>query len=158
MNMKTDYRDGVLTVTRIYRAPIEKVFEAWIETSKIKQWWGCAECIDVKSEVEPKVGGVYNHQMTIETPHGVVKAPQNARLTEYDPPHRLAYALADERGPMSVTVDFKDIVDGTEVRLVHADIPEIPIDDDQDLPQIIQAGWTAAFGKLALLFAQDEAA
>jgi len=43
------FEDDNLIVSRVYDAPREMVFDAWFETSKVKQWWGCAECTDVPS-------------------------------------------------------------------------------------------------------------
>ena len=65
--MSTDvkFEDGHLIVSRVYDAPRELVFEAWVETSKVQQWWGCAECTSVRSEIDLEVGGRYNHHMTI---------------------------------------------------------------------------------------------
>lgn len=153
--MSTDvkFEDGNLVVSRVYAAPREAVFEAWFETSKLKQWWGCAECTDVRSEVERKVGGAYNHHMTIE---GAGEVPGYATLTEYDPPARLAYTSASPAGPdsqMVVSVDFTEVEGGTHVRLVHAGIPDIRVQCDVELNAIIRAGWTAAFGKLGTFLA-----
>ena len=158
--METDvqFEGADLIVTRIYDAPIDEVFDAWIETSKLKQWWGCAECTDVRSEVQPKVGGAYNHHMKIETPHGVHEAPQLATFSEYDPPRKIAYRSPDENDPMTVTVTFREVEGGTEVRLVHAAIPDITVEGDVPMREIIRSGWTAAFGKLHGLFDESKAA
>ncbi len=158
MTTNTEFKDGDLIVTRIYHAPIEEVFDAWIETSKIKQWWGCAECTDVRSEVEPEVGGKYSHHMTIETPHGAHEAPGDATLIEYDPPNRLAYTSTDENDKMIVTVTFTAVDNGTLVRLVHSNIPDMIVEGDIEMRQIIREGWTAAFGKLAPVVEDEQAA
>ena len=148
--MSTDvkFEDGNLIVSRWYDAPRELVFEAWVETSKVQQWWGCAECTSVRSEIEPKVGGSYNHHMTIE---GAGEVPGFATLTEYDPPARLAYKSETPDGSgaeMIVSVDFSEVGGGTQVRLVHAGIPDMRVEGDVELRAIVQTGWTAAFGKL----------
>ena len=158
MDTHTRIQNGNLTVTRTYNAAIEDVFEAWIETSKIKQWWGCAECTDVRSEVEPKIGGKYNHHMTIATEYGDHEAPGFATLVEYAPPNRLAYTSNDEGDPMIITVTFTAVEGGTEVELVHANIPDMVVDGDQKLHDVIRSGWTAAFGKLAPVIETENAA
>ncbi len=145
---KTTLEGDTLTVTRIYGSPIEEVFDAWIETSKIKQWWGCAECTDVRSEVEPRVGGKYNHHMTINNEHD---APSFATLVEYDPPRKLAYRAVEDDG-MLVTVNFSAVDGGTLVVLTHAGIPDMRVEGDEELRNIVRAGWTAAFSKLDKLF------
>jgi len=146
---ETNFKDGTLTVRRVYKAAIQDVFEAWVETSKIKQWWGCAECTNVESEIEPKVGGKYNHHMTIENEYGKFDAPGFATLTEFDPPHLLAYTSNDDNDPMLITVRFKEIDSGTEVLLVQTNVPDTRVEGDVELCVIIQQGWTAGFGKLA---------
>ncbi len=148
MNTETKFEDGNLIVTRLFEAPRADVFEAWCETSKVQQWWGCADCTAVRSEIEPRVGGAYNHHMTIG---GGTEIPGFATLSEYDPPKRLAYTSEGPGGPgtsMTVSVDFTEVEGGTLVRLVHAGIPDMRVDGDVELREIIRTGWTAAFGKL----------
>ena len=148
MSTEMKFEDGNLVATRTYDAPREAVFEAWVETSKVEQWWGCADCTAVRSEIERKVGGKYNHHMTIK---GAGEVPGFAVLTEYDPPARLAYKSATPQGDdagMLVTVDFTEVDAGTLVRLVHSGIPDMKVEGDIELREIIRAGWTAAFGKL----------
>ena len=148
MTTQFQFHQNDLIVTRIYNAAIEEVFDAWVQTSKIKQWWGCAECIDVQSEVEPRVGGQYSHHMTLQTPQGTHTVPGVATLIEFDPPKRLAYTSPDDADPMVVTVDFVEVQGGTQVRLVHSNIPDMTVDGDVELKQIIQDGWSAATEKL----------
>ena len=149
MSTKTTYENGRLTVARVYDAPREEVFEAWIETAKVEKWWGCADTTKVKSEVEPRVGGKYCHLMTIRE---VGDYPMNAVITEYDPPALLAYEL-EGMAPgqtMTVRVVFTEIGDQTEVRLTHDNLPT-------EMGDMVSAGWTASFGKLDR-FLIDEAA
>lgn len=158
MNTEIEFKNGNLVVTRIYQAAIHDVFEAWIETSKLKQWWGCAECTDVQSEVEPKLGGKYNHHMTIETEQGTHEVPGFATLTEYDPPHLLAYTSNDENDHMSIRVEFTQLESGTKVRLTHSNIPDMKVEGDIELRVIIQGGWSAALDKLTAVVEHSRAA
>lgn len=142
---EASFSGGTLTMSRTYSAPREAVFEAWVETSKVEQWWGCAQTTAVRSEIEPRVGGVYNHHMTIEN---AGEYPGTSHFVEFDPPKRLAYAseAPDGSGRMTVTVDFIEVEGGTQVQLTHDNIPtEV---GPPHLPTIIEAGWTAALGKL----------
>ena len=149
MSTEVKFEDGNLVVTRVFDAPRDLVFEAWVETSKVQEWWGCAQCTSVRSEIEPRVGGRYDHHMTIE---GAGEVPGHATLVEFDPPRRLAYSSASPDGSseaMTVTVDFSEVDGGTKVRLVHAGIPDMRVPGDQELREIVREGWSAAFGKLA---------
>ncbi len=150
MTTETDYDDnGTLVVTRTYDAPIEAVFDAWIQTSKVQQWFGCADTVKVKSTIDPKVGGDYTHEMTLKTAHGDHIVPGVSVFTEYDPPNVLAYApprseeMEDGEGAeMSVRVEFTARGNNqTEVRLTHTGIPH-------EFSPFIIDGWGAAFGKL----------
>lgn len=150
MTTETDYDDnGTLVVTRTYDAPIEAVFDAWIQTSKVQQWFGCADTVKVNSTVEPKVGGSYTHEMTLKTAHGDHIVPGVSVFTEYDPPNVLAYApprpdemTLGEGADMSVRVEFTALGDDqTQVRLTHTGIPP-------EFSAFIIDGWGAAFGKL----------
>ena len=154
MSTEVHYENGTLTVTRTFDAPREAVFEAWIETSKVEKWWGCSMTTSVKSEIEPKVGGKYNHLMTIE---GVGDYPMVCKITAYEPPELFAYedvspnaANSEGAGPMRVTVSFISHGSQTEVRLVHENLPE-------NFSEMVKGGWTAAFGKLHDLLLSETA-
>lgn len=159
MSTETKFEDGNLIVTRTYAAPRELVFEAWMETSKVQQWWGCADCTAVRSQIEAKVGGAYTHHMTVK---GAGEVPGFGVLTEYDPPARLAYRPttpdgAEDGSGMAVSVDFIEVEGGrTLVRLVHSGIPDMRVEGDFELREIVRAGWTAAFGKLDDLMVATE--
>jgi len=140
MSTKTSVENGQLTVTRLYDAPREEVFDAWVETSKVQQWWGCGDTTSVTSEVEPKVGGKYVHKMIIKNEF---ESPINGVIIEYDPPKLLAYEMPsmapDQK--MTIRVTFTEKEAGTEVCLIHNNIPD-------DITQFVEPGWTAAFEKL----------
>lgn len=142
METHTSFESGTLTVTRIYDAPREAVFDAWIETSKTEQWWGCGDTTHVKSEIEPKVGGKYIHEMTIRN---VGMHAVNGMLTAYEPPELLCYTMAGPtpKDNMDVRVVFTERDGMTEVHLTQTKVPE-------GLDAIVTAGWTAAFAKLAV--------
>ena len=146
MTSEANYENGTLTITRTFDASPEDVFDAWVETSKVQQWWGCAQTIEVKSEIEKKVGGKYCHQMTIDN---VGDYPLKCKITVYDPPHQLAYVEVSENPqPMRVTVDFIARGNQTEVRLKQENLPP-------NLSDVVQGGWTAGFGKLHDLLADQ---
>ena len=120
MTTEFKFEDGNLIATRVYDAPRELVFEAWVETDKIRQWWGCAQCVNVRSEVEPKVGGKYNHHMTLA---GVKdEIPGHATLVEFDPPRKLTYESTlptDSNVKMRVSVEFSKVEEGFSISAVR---------------------------------------
>src|SRR6185503_9690880 len=115
---------------------------------KAEQWWGCEATTQVRAQIEPRVGGRFDHRMTIER---VGEVPTSGRITEFDPPARLAFVWdvppgggADAGKPMRIVVDFAEVAGGTEVRLVHSGIPA----EHRDL---VRAGWSASLERLDAL-------
>jgi len=146
-DVETRIEDGKLHVSRVYDAPREAVFDAWIATHKLEQWWGCAQTTAVSAEIECKVGGKFNQTMTLDNGHVM---PGEATFSEYDPPKRLVFGSPGPTGePMTISVDFTEVDGGTLVHLVHSGIPDMQVDGDIEMHDIIRGGWTAAFGKLA---------
>jgi uncharacterized protein YndB with AHSA1/START domain len=147
---ETDYANGTLKVTRTFKAPIEDVFDAWIEVNKVKEWWGCAQTVKVDSTIEPKVGGTYTHHMTLDNGFEV---PGDSKFFIYEPPTRLGYEMEDEeRGlTVQVTVEFEAREGGTFVTLTHINIRD-------EFAEFVRGGWGAAFGKLAKFVESAEAA
>ncbi len=148
MSMTTDYADGALTISRLYDAPREVVFEAWVEVAKVQQWWGCADTTKVRSDIDRHVGGKYCHVMTI---HGN-NHNAAATITNYDPPNQLAYETeaTDYSPKMSVVVSFTEENGKTRVTLVHSGLPG-------ELSEIVTGGWSAGLGKLDDFLMRDAA-
>lgn len=141
MSSDARYENGRLTLTRTFNAPRTAVFEAWIQTSKVQLWWGCADATDVQSTIEPHVGGQYAHRMTLN--NGRCYQHQG-RITTYDPPALLAYELLDRfhKAPMQVRVQFIEQGTQTVVQLTQNKLPPT-------YSPFIMAGWSEGFEKLA---------
>lgn len=141
MSAEVSYEDGKLVVTRQFAAPRQAVFDAWINTSKVKLWWGCGYATEVKSTIEPKVGGKYHHQMTLQN---VGEYQQHGWIKEYDPPALLAYELVDPQHeePMYVRVEFTEDGGNTAVRLTQTNLPDT-------YSEFVMAGWSSSFAGLA---------
>ncbi|MEP3279207.1 MAG: SRPBCC domain-containing protein [Stappiaceae bacterium] len=150
MSTTTTFEDGKLHVRRTFDEPRTAVFDAWIQASKTKEWWGCADTVHVTSEIEPKVGGNYIHAMTIKN---VGVHPIKGQITAFEPPARLAYKMPgmSEGDWMQVNVEFIEDGGTTNVHLTQWPIPD-PLRD------IIAAGWTASFERMARFFAGERRA
>ncbi|WP_298976431.1 SRPBCC domain-containing protein [uncultured Roseobacter sp.] len=144
MTLKTSFENGVLTISRLYEMPQADVFAAWVEAGQTQEWWGCENTTHVKSEIEAKVGGKYEHAMTIT---GAGLYPILGKFTAFEPPARLAYEMPgmSEGETMQVDVEFIPRGDGTEVKLTQSVLPS-------ELSKVIQAGWSASFERLARYF------
>eukprot|EP00752_Nemacystus_decipiens_P019240 g17296.t1 len=144
MTTQTRLDGDTLTVTRTYAAGQADVFDAWIDAMKTTHWWGCGQTSKVASTIEPQVGGRYQHLMTIE---GVGDHLIDGVLVEFDPPNLLAYEVPGmhDDAPMLVRVIFESVGDATLVTLVQGLLPEA-------LQDVVAAGWTASFERLAQFF------
>ncbi len=150
MTTQTKFADGVLTVTRVYDAPREAVFDAWIAVAKFEQWYGPAQCTGVRATIEPKLGGAFNTVMQMG-PDREFEVP--ATITAFEPPALLAFA-GPGPGPdtkSTIRVEFKDLGGKTEVRLTQDNLPE-------GAEKGVVPAWTAAFDKLEAFLAKESAA
>ena len=148
MSSQVAYENGRLTITKRFHAPITAVFNAWIETSKVELWWGCGYATQVKSNIEPKIGGKYHHLMTLTN---VGEYQHYGLITEYEPPYLLAYQLAGHAGgeTMMVRVEFSEQDAFTFVHLTQDNLPEAH-------SIYVKEGWSSAFEGLAYLLETGE--
>ena len=130
-------------MTRYFAVARPTVFDAWIQTSKVELWWGCGVATEVRSEVEPKIGGRYHHSMTLE---GAGEYQHHGLITEYEPPALLAYEFVD---PMSKQ---KWLFVWSSLPKKRHDRAADPAQSVDEHSQFVKAGWSSAFEALAPLF------
>src|SRR6516162_5928376 len=115
--------DIVLVVRRMIRASAERIFEAWTEPAHLRAWWGPRPVTCSDAEVDLRVGGQFRIVNALPD-GGTVTIHGEFRVVE--PPHKLVYTWRmDDGTPESslVTVTFAPRGEGTEVVVVHEDIP-----------------------------------
>jgi uncharacterized protein YndB with AHSA1/START domain len=140
---------SILTISRTFSAPRERVFAAWTEPEQIKKWFGPDMCQLTEAHVDLRVGGEYRFR---------AKNPEMGEFTlrgeyrEIIPPAKLSYTWQWEDDPdfvdreTLVTVEFVDLGDSTEVRLTHENLPSAESVKNH------QHGWTGSLDKLERLF------
>jgi uncharacterized protein YndB with AHSA1/START domain len=119
-------RTGELTLrlSRVIRAPRERVFQAWTDPDDITKWWGRPwESAVPAAEVNLRVGGTYRITMRF----GWHEVAVVGTFLEVESPSRLVYTLAWERMPrlaeeMQVSVEFHERGEDTEVVVTHRDL------------------------------------
>ena len=150
MSNDISYENGRLVVTRVFNAPREAVFNAWIETSKVELWWGCEDATKVKSEIEPRLGGKYEHLMALKNGGDY---PHCGIITEFEPPAFLAYDLVDpfQDEKMTVRVEFIEQGSCTKVRLTQDNLPDA-------YSEFVMVGWSEGFEKLDRLLIEEAVA
>ena len=146
---KTQQLEGgeVLTLTRILGAPPERVFAAFTEPERLKQWWGPEGVNTPVAEIDPRPGGAYHFEMQMQ---GGNAHKLSGIFREVTPPKRLVYTFVWEHGDfagieMLVTIELRPHGDGTELVLTQEGIPTPSSRDSH------AHGWGGSLDKLKRL-------
>jgi uncharacterized protein YndB with AHSA1/START domain len=112
---------GGMTITRVFKAPRELVFEAWTNPAHFAQWFGgntvTVPVDSVSMDLRP--GGSWKATMVIPASPELPGGHEINWIGEYvevDPPERLVLTLSD--GPEDrevVTVMLAEVAGGTEM-------------------------------------------
>ena len=139
-----------LVVRRTIHATAERLFEAWTEPARLKEWWGPASVSCTDAEIDLRVGGRY--RIANQFPDGkIVWIAGEFEIIE--PPHRLVYSWRIEpsaQPPERVTVLFEPGAGATEVIVVHERIPDSVTRDQHE------RGWQGCLDGLTELLADTE--
>jgi uncharacterized protein YndB with AHSA1/START domain len=143
-----------LELTRFIRADRPRVFAAWTQPELMKRWMGPGKMFagDVTADLRP--GGHYRVEMKgwIDGPPDAASSPEDRVVTahgtyqEIVPDERLTYTWNgswDPTGETLVTVNFRDVPGGTEIRLTHERISADAAREGYKM------GWTSTLDKLA---------
>ncbi len=136
-------------VSRVFRAPRELVFNAWIDPDQISAWFAPEEC-DVPREtidVEPRAGGRIHFQM-VEVDRGAVY-PVRFEIVELSEPELLVLSsdAQPEIGlPHSMVTRVAFEVEGEETRVTVIQGPHT-----DEMADGASAGWLGSLDKLERL-------
>jgi len=143
--------DREVLITRVFEAPREDVFRAWTDPEEVAAWFG-PEQMDTPRErinIDLRVGGRY--ELTMVRREGGGEMTIGYEILELVEP-KLIVLRSDpmpEAGmhePTVVRVEFHD--HGAKTRMTLSDGPLPPEGRGH-----AEAGWSAAFDKLAVLVA-----
>jgi uncharacterized protein YndB with AHSA1/START domain len=136
-------------ITRLFRAPRELVFNAWIDPDQIAAWWAPEQCEIPREtvEIDPRVGGRIRFSMVEQARETVY--PVRFTIVEISEPELLVLASdpQPEIGliyPMITRAVFEAKADGTLVTVTQGPHSE----ETQDGAT---AGWTESLDKLERL-------
>ncbi len=145
-------RSASLQLRRTFRAPRERVFQAWTTPEEMKRWKAPGPLTTPLAEVDLRVGGKYRIHM--REPDGAEHRLIGV-YREVDPPKRLVYTWSWEDSPdmgeTLVTVEFLDRAGATEVVLTHELFPTDEVRNQHE------HGWSGCFDKLAETLSHKEA-
>ncbi len=84
-------RERELVITRVFDAPRERVFDAWIDPEQLAQWWGPNGFTNPVCEIDVRPGGAIRIDM--RAPDGTVY-PMTGAFREIARPKRLIFTSA----------------------------------------------------------------
>jgi len=148
----TETATGTVRLTRVFNAPRERVFNAFLDPDALAKWMPPNGYTAHVYKFEPKVGGAY--RMSFSSLDKRDTHFFGGKFLEIKPYERLHYTDKFEsedpamKGEIKVTVTFKDVPSGTEVRIVQEGVPKkIPLEG-------AVLGWTQSLENLARLVEQ----
>ncbi len=139
--------DQEVLITRIFEAPRERVFKAWIDPDEVAAWYG-PEHMDAPRErvhIDPRVGGRW--ELTMVQRGGDREFSIGYEILELVEPE-LIVMRSDPMPQMgmheavTVRVEFHDHGEKTRMTITDGPYPAPG-------PGHAEAGWSAAFDKLA---------
>jgi len=148
--MTTKASDKVsLEITRFINAPRDRVYAAWTDPAQLKQWFG-PENVQTRDLVaDARVGGEFRWDLV--NPEGE-EMTIHGEFRELQPGKKVVFTWqwdddeVWENHISVVTVELSDRDGGTELRLIHEQLPNEQSRDGHT------GGWNSALDKLEKFF------
>ena len=148
MNRNTTVDSTSIVLSRVIKAPVERVYQAWTDPAQLKLWF--APNVRWKTpivESDPKPGGV--HSITMRHSDGDVMQI-SSRYVEVIPNSRISFSWHSGDGFLNeeslVTVELRAVPEGTEITLTHDRL------QDQNAKESTIGGWSGCLGMLEAYF------
>ncbi len=110
---------GELTITRIFGARPEVVFECMTTPSHLTHFWGPIGMSTPLEgiTVEPRPGGRFETVMVNDETGE--EYPTRGVFVDFDPPHTFSFTEPDVEGGMMTSIVFNDLGDGRTETVTH---------------------------------------
>jgi uncharacterized protein YndB with AHSA1/START domain len=114
-----------LNITRTFDAPLDKVWQAWVDPKKIQQWWGPAGVTNPTCEWDAKPGGKIHIVMLAGPELGQMAGqewPMTGEFQEVEEPKKLVFTSNALSGDKEIlknlnTVTFEEKDGGTTMHI-----------------------------------------
>ncbi len=113
-------RPNELHLSRVFDAPVKRVWEAWTDPEQVAQWWGPRGFSITTQHRDVRTGGSWRYVM--HGPDGT-DYPNDTKYLEVEPYARLVYdhgGYADRPPLFRVTVTFEEIDGRTRMEMTMA--------------------------------------
>jgi uncharacterized protein YndB with AHSA1/START domain len=145
----TQAENFTVEIKRHLKAPRDRVYAAWIDPEKLKQWFG-PENVQTRDLIaDARVGGEFRWDLI--NPEGD-KMTISGVFRELQPNKKIVFTWKWEHDEVwknrvsIVTIELSDAGEGTELRLRHEQLPTETLRDSHN------EGWNSALDKLGKLF------
>ena len=140
-----------LEIKRFINAPPARVYAAWTDPAQLKKWWGPEGVQTRNFVVDARVGGKYQWDLVNQegeemTVHGEYR--------ELVPGRKIVFTWAWdddeawENQTSVVTIELSERDGGTELRLIHEQLPSEASRDRHN------EGWTSVLDRLETFFSK----
>lgn len=133
-----------LHIERTFRAPAERVFDAWTSEEVLRRWFHAEHDWETpEAQVDLRVGGAV--RVVMRDPDKDVEHGGGGHYTEIDPPNRLAFTWTwddEEQRQTLIELDFEETEGVTTVRFTHSGLR------DEESVRSHEEGWTNCFDNL----------
>lgn len=139
-----------VVITRIFKVPIEQLFQAWVDPELMMQWYSPADMTTPHAEADPQVGGKYAVTMRFVEREPQEDVTVRGVYKQIQAPNRLQFTWQwdGQEGETLVDVALRPIDEQTtELTLTHSGFDQVELppgftrDDHHN-------GWSTAFTKL----------
>jgi len=140
-----------LEIKRFINAPRDRVYNAWTDPAQLKAWFGPENVQTHDFVADVRVGGKYRWDLT--SPEGE-KMTAFGEYRELQPGRKIVFTWqwdddeAWENHVSVVTVELSDCDGGTELRLIHEQLPSETSRDRHT------EGWNSVLDKLENFFSR----
>ena len=140
-----------VTIERVFEAPRQRVFGAWLDPKQLSQWWGPKGFTNPAAEIDPRPDG--HIRIDMKGPDGTTY-PMTGVFLKIEPAEKLAFtsnALFEANGNPRLenrnTVTFQDFDGKTIITLRAAVVRSTP--EAVAALAGMEQGWNESFDKLA---------
>ena len=140
-----------LEIKRFIKAPRDRVYAAWTDVAQLKQWFGPEDVRTRNVVADARAGGEFRWDLVNSEGEEMT---MRGEFRELQPDRKIVFTWRWEddeawKNHLSVvTVEFLDRDDGTELRLVHEQLPSEQSRDGHN------RGWNSALDKLEKFFSK----